>query len=137
MVCALGLAACGSSGGSSPKPATANPRLAFAKCMRSHGVPNFPDGPNIPDGVAQSPAFKTAGQTCDKYLQPGGGPHGGIPESRKLSLLHHAECMRAHGVPDYPDPNLPPHGPYNLGPPPGINTNTPAFTRAASACGSP
>ena len=81
-VCALVLGACGSSGKSSPTAASANPRLAFAKCMRSHGVPNFPDGPNIPDAVAQSPAFKSAGQTCRKYLQSGGGPHGGIPESR-------------------------------------------------------
>ena len=105
--------------------------------MRSHGVPNFPDGPSIPDGVAQSPAFQSAAQTCRSKLQPGGGPHGGISESTRLSLLHHAQCMRAHGVPNYPDPNIPSHGPYDFGPPPGINTDAPAFQRAASACGGP
>ena len=105
--------------------------------MRSHGVPNFPDGPNIPDALTNSPAFLSAAKACRKYVQPGGGPHGGIPESTRLSMLHHAECMRAHGVPNYPDPNIPSHGPFNTGPPPGINTDAPAFTRAASACGGP
>ena len=117
--------------------ATQSNHLAFAVCMRSHGVPNFPDSSNIPDALGQSPAFKSAAQTCRSKLQPGGGPHGGIPESTRLSMLHHAECMRAHGVPSYPDPKVPSHGPLATGPPPGINTDAPAFTRAAAACGSP
>ncbi|MGH3264379.1 MAG: hypothetical protein ACRDNS_20560, partial [Trebonia sp.] len=134
--CALVLAACGSSG--SPTAASLSPRLEFAKCMRSHGVPNFPDGPNIPDTVGNSPAFKAASQVCvKKYLYRGGGPHGGVSESTRLSLLHHAECMRAHGVPNYPDPTISSHGPYSFGPPPGVDTNAPAFQRAASACGGP
>jgi hypothetical protein len=138
--CALALAACGSSGKSRRTAASANSHLAFAECMRSDGVPNFPDpsaggGINIPDALAQSPAFQPAAEQCRKFLQPGGCPHGGIPESTGVSLLHHAECMRAHGVPNYPDPTIPSHGPLNTGPPPGINTHAPAFTRAASACG--
>jgi hypothetical protein len=142
VTCVLALASCGSSGKSSREPASASTQLEFANCMRSHGVPNFPDpsaggGINIPAGLdLQSPAFQSAAQVCRKRL-PGGGPHGGIPENVKLSMLHHAECMRAHGVPNYPDPNLPSHGPYDFGPPPGINTNAPAFQRAASACGGP
>jgi hypothetical protein len=57
--------------------------LQFARCMRSHGVPNFPD-PKVTTGTNgngvvdlrgsgldfQSPAFKAAGQDC------GGGPKG-------------------------------------------------------------
>lgn len=105
--------------------------------MRSHGVPNFPDSSNIPDALTQSPAFKSALQTCRSKLQPGGGPRGGISESTRLSLLKHAQCMRAHGEPNYPDPNLPSHGPYTFGPPPGFPTDTPAFKRAAAACGGP
>lgn len=109
--------------------------------MRSHGVPNFPDPSaagaiNIPDALEQSPAFQSAAGVCRKRLS-GGGPHGGIPESTRLSMLHHAECMRAHGVPNYPDPTIPSHGPYQFGPPPGINTEAPAFTQAANACGGP
>jgi hypothetical protein len=141
--CVLALAACGSSGKSSRTVASVNPQLAFAECMRSQGVPNFPDpsagggGIDIPDALAQSPAFKPALQACRSKLQPGGGPHGGLSESTRLSLLKHAQCMRAHGVPNYPDPNIPSHGPYMFGPPPGFNTNAPAFTRAAAACGGP
>ena len=51
--------------------------LAFATCMRSHGVPNFPDPP--PGGQAirilpgsgvdpQSPQYQTATTACRKYL---------------------------------------------------------------------
>ncbi len=140
--CTLALAACGSSGKSSRTGASVNPQLAFAECMRSHGVANFPDPSaggaiNIPDALGHSPAFQSAAQTCRSKLRPGGGPHGGISESARLSMLHHAECMRAHGVANYPDPNIPSHGPYDFGPPPGINTDAPAFQRAASACGGP
>ncbi len=103
--------------------------------MRAHAVPSFPDGPNIPDAVAQSPAFKSAAKTCRSTLGPSAEPHGGVSASKKLSLLHHAECMRAHDVPNYADPNIPNHGPYDFGPPPGVNTSTPAFKQAAIACG--
>jgi hypothetical protein len=55
--------------------------LNFAKCMRSHGVPNFPDpkvisssGGNqrvyLPGVNQQSPAFEAAAKAC------GGGPKG-------------------------------------------------------------
>ncbi len=57
--------------------------LKFARCMRSHGVPNFPDpkitiGPGGGQGVDlrgagldfQSPAFQAAAKAC------GGGPKG-------------------------------------------------------------
>ena len=140
--CTIAIAACGSSGKSSRTGAPVNPQLAFAECMRSHGVANFPDPSaggaiNIPDALARSPAFKPAVQKCRSKLRPGGGSHGGIPESVRLSMLHHAECMRAHGVPSYPDPIIPSHGPYDFGPPPGINTDAPAFQRAASACAGP
>lgn len=68
-----------------PTPArTAQQRergLEFAKCMRSHGVPNFPDpkvissqGDNqqvdLPGVNPQSPAFEAAAKTC------GFGPKG-------------------------------------------------------------
>jgi hypothetical protein len=80
----MAIAACGSSGNSTRTGASVNPQLAFAECMRSHGVPNFPDpsaGGGIPDALAPSPAFLPAAQKCRSKLQPGGGPHGGIPES--------------------------------------------------------
>lgn len=59
--------------------------LAMSKCMRTHGVPNFPDpqfqsGPNGGIGVRisgaginpNSPAFQAAAKDCGKIF--GGGP---------------------------------------------------------------
>jgi hypothetical protein len=48
--------------------------IALAKCMRTHGVPNFPD-PNrngdiqFPVGspIVRSPAFQSAQTACQKY----------------------------------------------------------------------
>jgi hypothetical protein len=52
--------------------------LRFSRCVRSHGVPNFPDPGSdgrIPDpatdGIDQgSPAFQAANQACRKYRPP-------------------------------------------------------------------
>ncbi|MGO9977554.1 MAG: hypothetical protein ACLP01_33130 [Solirubrobacteraceae bacterium] len=87
--------ACGSSGGPSSGAATGSgdtPALKLADCMRSRGVPNFPDpsagggGVNLTSGVnAQSPAFKAARRACAK-LVPGGKPGGSRPPRASFSL---------------------------------------------------
>lgn len=58
-----------------PKPITQTPQmqaaaLKMAKCMRSHGVPNYPDGPiTRSSGINEnSPAFQRAFQICRKYM---------------------------------------------------------------------
>jgi hypothetical protein len=118
--------------------------------MRSHGVPNFPDpaargGLVIPNDIdAQSPAFRAAQQACAKLAQ--GGPGGpASAESRKLELLALARCMRAHRVPNFPDPTSSPPPPTSgnviggdgwflaLGTP--QERQSPAYKRAAAACG--
>jgi hypothetical protein len=67
---------------------------------------------------------------------PAGDAGRGISASEQAAALHHAQCMRAHGVPDYPDPT------YHLGRPTvqpltvyGINPDSPAVRTAARACG--
>jgi hypothetical protein len=157
--CALALAACGSSSNSNGRASAngGNSGIKFADCMRSHGVPNFPDPPSggggiqIPAGSGinpQSPAFQTAQNECMKLL-PGGGPlHGPTSESRKLQLLRLARCMRAHGLPTFPDPTSTPPTPGNgLGVAFGGQGSfiavsqtlmqSPAFNAAAAACGFP
>jgi hypothetical protein len=59
----------------------------------------------------------------------------GTVASNHSSRLAFATCMRAHAVPNYPAPSIPSHGPYDFGPPPGINTNAPAFRHAAGTWG--
>jgi hypothetical protein len=150
VVCTAVLVACGSSSPPSGGGAIGGPALAYAKCMRAHGVPNFPDpsasgGLVIPNNInPQSPAFKSAQQVCDELPQARSG-QGGSAESRKLQLLALARCMRSHGVPSFADPtNYPP--PPSSGNAVGGNgwylalgtaqeRQSPAYERAAAACG--
>jgi hypothetical protein len=156
--CALALAACGSSASSSTgsNASGASAGIKFADCMRSHGVPNFPDpagggGIKIPVGSGinpQSPAFQSAQRACGSLL-PGPGSVGGqASESDKLRMLAMSRCMRAHGLPSFPDPVTKPPAPgagfgIAFGRPGAfiaIPTNlvqSPAFTQAASTCGLP
>jgi hypothetical protein len=140
----LALAACGSSSGHSGSADAAHASfLRFSICMRSHGVANFPDpspGGGLrltPDSGIDpfSPAFQAAQQHCRKLL-PGGGPPGSLPESVKLQALRFAQCMRANGVPNFPDPVFPKGGGIlEGGPGAGINPISPAFKHAQAACG--
>lgn len=155
--CAAALAACGSSKGNSSSGA--GPRFAdgvkFADCMRSHGVPNFPDpssggGIQLPPGTnPQSPTFRSAQSACVKLMPGPGGPLGHDSEARKLQLLHLAQCMRRHGISTFPDPTAnPPSGPpagggIAFGAPGAVISvpltmiQSPGFRQAATACGFP
>ncbi|MGH2888222.1 MAG: hypothetical protein ACRDNJ_01200 [Solirubrobacteraceae bacterium] len=82
LACAVVIAACGSSGatagtgtGSAPTPKRfTDAALRFARCMRTHGVSNFPD-PSTPGGGIHirigpglnpfSPAFKAESRADD------------------------------------------------------------------------
>ncbi len=81
--------------------------------MRAHGVPRFPDpsagGPVvIPNGMnANAPAFQSAQRTCNKLLASG-GPGSKPSESARLAMVAMARCMRAHGLPNFPDPTATP-----------------------------
>jgi hypothetical protein len=57
--------------------------LRFAVCMRSHGVPNFPD-PNNQGSFsskfrASAPQVQAANKTCQKALPAGDDPLSGAP----------------------------------------------------------
>jgi hypothetical protein len=144
--------------GSSPESPTSfqQKEIVFAKCMRAHGVPNFPDpsggGFAVRGGFdPQSPAVNAARAKCQQLLPP--GPGLGPPPSRQTlaRFLNIARCMRRHGVSDFPDPrtSAPPH-PFASGIrelsdiegvillfPSSINQQSPVFTRAAATCGFP
>ena len=135
--CAVAIAACGPSGSSSAAGTGSSDTLAikFADCMRSRGVPNFPDPGSPVSGInQQAPAFQSAQQSCEKLL-PGGGRPQPFSESQKLAIVATSKCMRAHGVPDYPDPTLSATRPrVSLELPATINPQAPAFLKAAKAC---
>jgi hypothetical protein len=155
LACCTVLVACGSAGQPSgtgtgaadPAAGHKTRDLAFSRCMRSHGVPNFPDpttnGLQIPVDVnALSPAFRSAQQACNRFLPNGGAPPA-TPAKDRAAALAFSECMRSHGVPGFPDPAFTsPHAPRVLvlrgmvfAPGPAIDPKSPAFRHAAAACG--
>jgi hypothetical protein len=124
------VAACG---GSSPTTTTTasttghnGEALKLAECMRTHGVPDFPDptggggfgiqasanGSNASitvDGHAlnvSGPAFRTAMNECAKYQPHGPAISGAQLAQIKRGALRMAACMRTHGVPNFPDPKV-------------------------------
>jgi hypothetical protein len=145
ITCSLVCAACGASG-SATTHSDDTVAIQFADCMRAHGVPSFPDPGQDKgnDDFRQSPAFASASSTCDK-LQPGGNPSPPKPsKSRQLAMVKLAECVRKHGVSNFPDPTLspPPSSASGIDAagiyfvlPPGLNVQAPAVKRALKACG--
>jgi hypothetical protein len=150
------IAACGSSGKPSSATSGGDPLLNLARCMRAHGVPNFPDptpgggGVQIQAGSGVnpfSPAFKNAQTACRKFLPGGGPPSRHASAQAKAEMLRTSECMRAHGISGFPDPTTtPPSSPAGysvvmgrggafLAIPSTIDVQSPAFTQAAAACG--
>lgn len=138
------LAGCGSStpagGATTAANASTAGALRYASCMRSHGVTNFPD-PNATGGFTinsavntSSPGFTTAAATC-AHVFPGGGGPVHVPATVQARLLANARCMRAHGVPNFPDPVFGAGGtPTKIAGRGQLNIDAPAFQRAARIC---
>jgi hypothetical protein len=149
---AVPIAACGSNSPGTQKAATADSgqALQFARCMRAHGVPNFPDptgghldlqvrqtpGSTNVNGVeVNGPAFQAAMQTCHRYLPNGGQPRGPVSAAVRTAALQFAHCMRSHGVPSFPDPRFQGGGvTESLHAGSGIEPNSPAFKTAQQTC---
>jgi hypothetical protein len=81
--------------------------VKFAECVRAHGVPHFPDpdaSGNFNFGVDVSAAVFTAAVNACKALQPPGALSSKRSTKQQSAALRFAQCVRAHGVPDFPDP---------------------------------
>jgi hypothetical protein len=138
-----GVAATGGSTTSNYKDA-----VAYAQCMRTHGVPNMPDptstgqfigGPGTLNGVSgvnqNSPQFASANKACE-HLLPNGGQITPSEQQKGLAkLLKYAQCLRTHGVPNMPDPTTSGGG-VGLRLPAGVDPNSPQYQSAVAACGS-
>jgi hypothetical protein len=132
-VLALLAAACSSgspsSTGSSPGAggsASSPSAVGYSRCMRSHGVPNFPDpgsGGQVPKADPQQLGVSTsqlqaAQRACQLLLPSIGGSFQeqaqqcyvagdcspAIVQQVLTQLRKLAQCMRSHGVPNWPDP---------------------------------
>jgi hypothetical protein len=151
-----GIAVLSTACGSTDPPSATSPTyaqvLALAQCMRRHGVPNFPD-PNASGGYSLAPngSLGGAGGTsidinnsqvqaaygdC-RHLLPGGPSFSRLAQLEQQEqqrqdqllplLLKYVQCMRGHGVPNFPSP-----GQQKVVSP--VNVNSPQYLAAAKAC---
>ncbi len=142
-------AAGGSSSTSEGRP-TQQQMVAFSQCMRTHGVPSFPEptegqllirdrnghGSGLDPGSAR---FQAARKVCGKLLPNGGMPTPAEQAKMQEAALKFSQCMRTHGVPSFPDPEFS-HGggavrlKARSGGPGGIDPSSPQFQAAQKAC---
>jgi hypothetical protein len=108
---ALLVAACSSSPSSVSSGGSSSPSLlSFAQCMRSNGLPNFPDPSSnkFPSaqqlGVSDS-QYQMAETACQRLLPAGGGRFPAAEVQQLLAGMRaFSQCMRSHGVTNWPDP---------------------------------
>ncbi len=155
-VAALLAAACGGAHSTAAKASsgqlTAQKVDAFAKCMRNHGLPDFypsraanqSAGSTSP--VMQlgpwsftvtdpgSPRFTAALSACRQLAGLPSGPPPTLTASQIRSRVKAAECMRAHGFPSYPDPDIRSGQPVGQALPSSIDTSSPRFQAAQQTC---
>lgn len=119
----------------------------WAACMRTNGDPNQTD-PTIdqygvinitmPDGVPQELSAEAHGTTgpCSQYeldaenVVRANDPVA--PPPTQAQLVQYVDCMRTHGVPNYPDSGS--NGETNFRAA-GVDPNSPVFENANRVCG--
>jgi hypothetical protein len=139
-----GSVAAGSSGSGEASPGSQ--AVAFAACMRSHGVPNFPapqishngNGVSVkmalPAAIGKNPKFGPAQEACRKLLPNGGAPTNQptVSPQEQGQYLKAAACIRSHGVPNFPDPTFSGGGVHLDHR--GLNLSSPELKAAVHAC---
>jgi hypothetical protein len=135
---AVGLTACGSAGSTSStqsRAASYERLLAYSRCMRSHGVPDYPDpsqsgsgiGISLPD--SNTPEVQSAEHDCRSLAPP--GPTAAQQAQSLAQELTFSRCMRSHGVPNYPDPSANGNVSINGS---AVDKGSPQFQHAYQSC---
>ncbi|MFD0524227.1 hypothetical protein [Paractinoplanes durhamensis] len=126
---------------------------AAAQCIREHGVPNYQDPVLTADGYVytdevafrpiEGPQMEAIQTTCHDLIQAAGfaiRDQGPPPPKLIQAGVKSAQCMRAHGLPNFKDPTadsrFAPGKGFGMDPtsiPPGGKQN-PTLRRAAEAC---
>ena len=134
--------------------ASVNPQdalIAYARCMREHGIdmpdPQFDETNGkfqvqIGAGGGAKPTDKkkidAAQQACQHFMDGvafGPGKGGQVDQATQDALLAFAQCMREHGI-DFPDPQFQDGGMVRVGggDAPKFNPNSQEFQDAQEAC---
>ena len=134
--------------------------IAYSHCIRSHGVPNFPDPPSngrVPKadpgqlGVSNSELHAAQVACQPLYPSSGGGvltkdslgqceETGDCPQAlvqqAMAALRTFARCIRSHGLPTWPDPTIGSEGRpgFNLLHVQGFNPNSSQTSNVMQAC---
>ncbi|WP_328382254.1 hypothetical protein OHS81_03315 [Streptomyces sp. NBC_00400] len=138
-------------GASQGKSAFYDAQMKYVQCMRKNVEKDFPD-PKLSGYLDWTKIDELAGKPGNEALSKGGKDGvctGEMNNAAKLeprrdtqkeyeSMLAHAKCMRAHGVPKFTNPtlqdgNVLPGGDANPTSP-GISSDSPAYKQARQAC---
>lgn len=130
-----GVATAGGSGASDPSGGAVSTDPAelarqYVECLRDHGLSVADPAPNGPvkiDGDPPVDQVKTAMKECASYSPEGGQQQGTAADVE--SLRRYAQCMREHGLEDFPDPT--PEGELVLA---KEMLRRPAYDAAEQAC---
>ena len=154
------LAGCGLGGRHSTATASPSPSMSdaqmleigreYAQCVRDHGVTGFPDpvvaqgrlamGPQQDGGdpkqaLANNPAARDACESILARLPAAAEGHRPPPTAEEMQkLLQYAQCMRDHGLPEWPDPAS--DGGFNLPAPLESEGKSPRVLAGFAACNS-
>ncbi|GAA4245711.1 hypothetical protein [Dactylosporangium darangshiense] len=116
----LALTACtGGGGGGDQAAPSATPNAApkalldAAQCMRDNGFPEWPDPMRYSDGhwgwPDSAPQVQQPPAACSTLMRQGkdaqAGSRRAVSPEEMVKLRKWAECVRAHGIPDWPDPD--------------------------------
>ena len=115
-------------------------------CMRSNGMPTFPDPQRFVGGnvkltihqlVANNPRFQAALSACDHLLPSRGSGSQETAQQQRTQLadeLSFARCMRSHGVSRFPDPTAQGGLSVEMVQAQGIDVHSPAVLHVVQAC---
>ena len=128
------------SASSSPGTSNVAKEVAYANCMHAHGVNvSVGSGGNVSIGSSGSgpPQTVQAAQRACMHLLPNGGQPPKAKQQQELQqALKYSQCMRSHGLPNFPDPTSNGNGPVGFSIPngSGINPNSATYQQANQAC---
>jgi hypothetical protein len=119
--------------------------LAFARCLRANGLPNWPDPES--NGAFDKSKLQATGYSAALTRAVEDGPCKNIlptaapstPDSETITTQQQQDyidavaCMRSHGFSNFPDPTFS-DGHVTLVPPPGVDTNSTQFSQAQHIC---
>ena len=116
--------------------------VAYSRCVRSHGVPGFPD-PASNGQIPKEAVIRALSRLSDSRamaatnacanLNPAGQGGPTLAAQEQQDYLRAAACMRSHGITNFPDPTFP-GGRVNLSIPSSIDTKSRQFIEAERTC---